>query len=285
MHYIMDKVEEVINGGDGSREEAQSNDVENLAIPMAMPATTFNASNGQPILMLSSPVYIMETDPTATTYSTSPHHPPLGATQVASVSTIQLVEAGECLEGGTEEPDWKELFLSTINQILGELSHELHELKYAAIISRNLANEAQDALTNLLERTYGAIKEMKNAAVENNGRERKEAVTKAFSEVSACLKSVRAIKVENVDVLEFPTKEQMRHLPRILKVIDDKIQQQADLEPEILEIQKLHPGAGDNNAILIRLKHLLQNEIIYDVAEFEGYIQCIRANLNHVSME
>ncbi|KAK3267631.1 hypothetical protein CYMTET_23828 [Cymbomonas tetramitiformis] len=183
MHYIMDKVEEVINGGDGSREEAESNDVENVAIPMAMPATTFNTSNGQPILMLSSPVYIMETDPTATNFSTSPHHPPLGATQVASVSAIQLVKAGECLEGGTEEPDWKELFLSTINQILGELSHELHELKYAVIISRNLANEAQDALTNLLERTYGAIKEMKNAAVENNGRERKEAVTKAFSEV------------------------------------------------------------------------------------------------------
>ncbi|KAK3236874.1 hypothetical protein CYMTET_53012 [Cymbomonas tetramitiformis] len=101
----------------------------------------------------------------------------------SSVTMVQLGEARGGHGSRGEEPFWKALMLSTINQRMQELIDATNTLKCAMIISC-ITSEAEDKLTTLLQKCSNAIKDMKIASEKSRlGGEQKEAVADAFTEV------------------------------------------------------------------------------------------------------
>ncbi|KAK3284205.1 hypothetical protein CYMTET_8133 [Cymbomonas tetramitiformis] len=211
----------------------------------------------------------------------------------ATQENVQLVEARGGHGGRGEELFWKDLMLSTINQHIEELKDEVHMLKCAVVITRNLKREVENEVTTVLEGSVAAIKAMMIASGKSRlGGEQKEAVTHAFTVVKAQLDSVRTSKNKHATDLQFPTEEQMEELAGIFEAVNNPIQHSqapnAAVPTFVSEIhrsvEKIHPNAGNPTDIVNRLKRLLSRGTICDVAEFEEYIQCIKRNLNPVNV-
>ncbi|KAK3236875.1 hypothetical protein CYMTET_53012 [Cymbomonas tetramitiformis] len=199
----------------------------------------------------------------------------------SSVTMVQLGEARGGHGSRGEEPFWKALMLSTINQRMQELIDATNTLKCAMIISC-ITSEAEDKLTTLLQKCSNAIKDMKIASEKSRlGGEQKEAVADAFTEVEASLELIHT-SMENATDLQFPTEGQMKEITIILA----DLLAQNGAEPTFVaeQIMVIHPGAGNPIDIGNRLERLLSRGLIYDVAEYEEYIQCIRRNLNPVNV-